>query len=182
MNKMKNLYIIGGSMGVGKSSTCRILRDRLERCVFLDGDWCWDMRPFTVTEETKRMVMGNITFCLNSFLSCSEFENVVFCWVLHEQGIIDGLLRRLELSSWEVHIITLICREDKLRERLMGDVEAGVREADVIGRSIARLPLYDRLNTVKLDVSDISAEKAAEIIMGGTGKTQGEFRHRSDEG
>ena len=70
-------------MGAGKTTVCRILRDKLDRSVFLDGDWCWDMHPFQVTEETKKMVMENISFLLNSFLRCSAYDHVVFstiCW------------------------------------------------------------------------------------------------------
>ena len=57
---MKRLYLIGGPMGVGKTAACRELQSRLERSAFLDGDWCWDMRPFQGTAATKRMVMDNI--------------------------------------------------------------------------------------------------------------------------
>ena len=82
---MKNLIIVGGTAGVGKTTTCRELQKILPRNVFLDGDWCWDMRPFLVTGETKKMVESNIAHLLNNFLDCSEFENVIFCWVLHQQ-------------------------------------------------------------------------------------------------
>lgn len=57
-------------MGVGKTATCRALQDILERNVFLDGDWCWDARPFVVNEHTKRMVTDNIVHLLNSFIAC----------------------------------------------------------------------------------------------------------------
>ena len=50
---MKRLYILCGAMGVGKSATGRALRDMLPDCAFLDGDWCWDMHPFRVTEVDK---------------------------------------------------------------------------------------------------------------------------------
>ena len=62
---MKTLYMIGGPMGVGKTAVCRALQKRLDRSVFLDGDWCWDAHPFQVTEETKTMVTKNICFLLN---------------------------------------------------------------------------------------------------------------------
>ena len=91
---MKTLYLIGGTMGAGKTTVCRILRDKLDRSVFLDGDWCWDMHPFQVTEETKKMVMENISFLLNNFLRCPAYDHVVFCWVMHQQGILDDLLAR----------------------------------------------------------------------------------------
>ena len=83
---MKKVVFINGTMGVGKTATCGELRKLLPHNVFLDGDWCWEMRPFVVTEETRVMVRGNIVHLLNSFLACSEFEYVIFCWVMHTAG------------------------------------------------------------------------------------------------
>lgn len=57
---MKNLYIIGGTMGVRKRAVSQQLKKDLPNSVFLDGDWCWDASPFQVTEETKAMVTDNI--------------------------------------------------------------------------------------------------------------------------
>ena len=57
---MKNLYIIGGTMGVGKTTVSQIMKMKLCNSVFLDGDWCWDSNPFRVTEETKEMVIQYI--------------------------------------------------------------------------------------------------------------------------
>lgn len=161
---MKKLFLIGGTMGVGKTSVCRELQTLLPDCVFLDGDWCWNMRPFRVTEETKRMVLENIRFLLNQFLGCSAYRNIVFCWVMHEQGIIDFILSGLELSGCEVVNLSLVCSSEALERRLRGDVERGVRQEEVIARSAARLPLYDVLKTEKLDVSQMTARQAAEMI------------------
>ena len=83
----KRLYVIGGPMGVGKTTACRQLQQLLDRSVFLDGDWCWDAHPFQVTEETREMVLENIAFLLNSFLRCSAYDHVIFCWVLHRREI-----------------------------------------------------------------------------------------------
>lgn len=49
------------------------------------GDWCWDMSPFIVTNETKKMVLDNISYLLNNFICCSGYKNIMFCWVMHEQ-------------------------------------------------------------------------------------------------
>jgi broad-specificity NMP kinase len=162
---MKNLFLIGGTMGVGKTTTCRILEQKLNHSVFLDGDWCWDMHPFQVTEGTKRMVVENICFLLNNFIRCSAYENIVFCWVMHQQAILDDILSRLETANCKVHTISLVCSEQALRVRLRKDVDAGIREKDVIQRSIERLPLYDTLKTDKIDVSEIEPEEAADFIL-----------------
>ncbi|RHN00332.1 nucleotide kinase [Dielma fastidiosa] len=161
---MKKLYMIGGTMGVGKTSVCQLLKKQLNHCVFLDGDWCWDMHPFEVNEETKQMVLANIKFLLNSFIQCSVYENIIFCWVMHEQSIIDELLSAIETANCEVKVISLICREESLRERLQKDVDQGIREPEIIQRSIQRLDGYKMLNSIKLDVSDISASMAAKQI------------------
>lgn len=162
---MKNIYLIGGTMGVGKTTTCQILKKKLPNCVFLDGDWCWDMEPFRVTPETKNMVMENICFLLNQFIRCSAYENILFCWVMHEQDIIDEILSKLETENCLVHPISLISSAGELKKRLQKDVDAGIRSADVIQRSIARIGLYEALNTEKIDTSHITPEQAAEKII-----------------
>ena len=45
---MKNLYLIGGTMGVGKTTVCQQLKMELADSVFLDGDWCWDATLFCI--------------------------------------------------------------------------------------------------------------------------------------
>lgn len=162
---MKKLYIIGGTMGVGKTTTCQILKEKLENSVFLDGDWCWDMHPFQVTQETKKLVLENITFLLNNFIRCPAYEIVIFCWVMHEQKIIDEILSRLDVSGCEVCVISLVCSRKTLWERLQKDVDFGIRTEDIISRSLDRLPLYEKLNTFKIDVSVLSPEQAAEQIV-----------------
>jgi len=161
---MKNLIIVGGTAGVGKTTTCRELQKILPRNVFLDGDWCWDMRPFVVTGETKKMVESNIAHLLNNFLDCSEFENVIFCWVLHQQKILDDLIARLDHNGCTIHCFSLVSNKQALSERLSRDIAAGKREPEIMERSLACLPLYGELDTVKIDVTDISPADAATQI------------------
>jgi len=148
---MKTLYLIGGTMGVGKTAVSQQLKHDLPNAVFLDGDWCWDASPFQVTEETRAMVTENICYLLNQFLHCSAYENVIFCWVMHQQAIIDSILERLDTANCRVKCISLLADEATLRQRLTADVERGIRTADVIDRSVARIPLYQELNTLKVD-------------------------------
>ena len=152
--KMKTLYLIGGTMGVGKTTVCRQLKLDLHNSVFLDGDWCWDASPFQVTDETKAMVIDNICYLLNSFIKCSAYENIIFCWVMHEQSIIDSILERIDIMNCTVNCFSLTASEKSLRDRLSNDIERCIRTGDVIDRSIARLPLYQMLNTTKIDTSE----------------------------
>ena len=161
---MKTLIFINGPMGVGKTAVCRELLERLTPGVYLDGDWCWNMNPFQVTDETKSMVMGNITTLLSRFLACSELDYVIFGWVMHRPEIAQSILKRLKLSDVKVFQYTLLCSEQTLRRRIEGDIQAGVRSRDALERSLAYLPLYDSQDTVKIMTDGRSAQETAEII------------------
>lgn len=161
---MKTLYLIGGTMGVGKTSVSQELKRLLPRSVFLDGDWCWDAHPFLVTDETKKMVMDNICHLLNNFLHCSAYEHIIFCWVMHEQQIIDDILSRLDTTDCRMRCISLVCDEAALTKRLQKDIDAGVRTPDVIKRSVARMPLYAALDTEKMDTTGLSAKETAKRV------------------
>ena len=150
---MKTLYMVGGTMGIGKTTVCQQLKQDLPNSVFLDGDWCWDASPFQVTDETKAMVTNNICYLLSNFLKCSAYENIIFCWVMHEQSIINFILEKLNTQNCKVKCISLEADEKTLRERLAMDVERGIRSEDIIERSIARIPMYKALNTIKIDTN-----------------------------
>ena len=136
---MKHLYLIGGPMGVGKTSVGRALQQKLPNCAFLDGDWCWDMKPFYVTDETKAMVM-------------------------HRQDIVDEILSRLPLKNVQVHTLSLVCTPEALSQRLQKDVDAGLRQPDVIDRSLAYLPMYEPMTTEKVDTTDFTVEQIASHL------------------
>ncbi len=161
---LKRLILVGGTMGVGKTSVCRELQALLPYNVFLDGDWCWDMKPFVVNDETKAMVLSNIGYLLRQFLQCSAYENIIFCWVMHRQEIWDAILDHVSDLPCKVHAVCLTCSEEALRNRLQQDITAGRRTGDVISRSLVRLPLYDALDIPQIDVTGLTAVQAAHVL------------------
>ena len=162
---MKKLYLIGGTMGAGKSAVGRELNRLADKSVWLDGDDLWRMNPFTVSENTKLMVMANIRAVINNFLACPDIDCVIFTWVMHEQEIIDDILSGLALDGVEVRAVSLILREESLKSRLEKDIAAGIRQPDIVERSLGYLKKYDTLDTEKLDMSGISPEDAAKRIL-----------------
>ena len=129
-------------MGTGKTAVCQIMKQKLPGSVFLDGDWCWDMHPFCVTEETKAVVMDNICCLLNRFLCSPAFQYVIFCWVLQEQKILDEILSRLDTKDCTVHAVSLLCGQEALISRLRKDVARGIRRENVIERCLRYRLLY----------------------------------------
>ena len=151
-------------MGVGKTTVSRELLKSLPRCALLDGDWCWTMQPFTVTDETKAMVMDNISHTLGNFLRCSEFENIVFCWVMHQQQIVEDILSRLPMNDVRAVSVSLVCAPDQLSCRIRMDIAAGLRDESTVSRALSYLPLYDRVKSFKVDTTGLSAKEIAEQI------------------
>lgn len=162
---MKTLIFINGPMGVGKTAVCEKLLEQLERSVYLDGDWCWNMHPFLVTDETKAMVLDNITAVLARFLACTELDYVVFGWVMHQPEIAHDILSRLRLDGVNIRQYTLLCSENVLIDRISQDIQVGKRTVGVTKKSLSYLPLYDGQNTIKIITDDLSPEEiAAQIV------------------
>ncbi len=137
-------------MGVGKSTTCKALYKRLYSSVWLDGDWCWLMNPWIFSDENKRMVEENIIYLLRNFLKNSSFEYAIFSWVMHLQEIFDRIIGGLSDMEYHLYPITLTCSPNALRERMLADG----RGDHEIERSIGRLPLFQQLDTFKLDTTN----------------------------
>lgn len=158
---MKKLIIINGTMGTGKTTICKILYKKLNNSVWLDGDWCWMMNPFKVTEENKRMAEDNITYLLNNFLENPDFEYVIFSWVMHNENIFDVLLEKLQKNEFQRYKISLVCSPEELKKRMLKD---GREEKD-IEMSLGRLKSYERMDTIKVDTTNTAVEKTVNEIV-----------------
>lgn len=148
-------------MGVGKTTVCKKLLQQMEKTVWLDGDWCWMMNPWNIDDDNKEMVIRNIKYILKNYLQNSHFENIIFSWVIHEEKIFDLILDDLQDFEFKLFKITLICREDKLLERMNKDN----RDMENIQNSIKRTNLFNNLNTFKIDTSESTPEEVAEKIL-----------------
>lgn len=148
-------------MGTGKTTICKILYKKLNNSVWLDGDWCWMMNPFKVTEENKRMAEDNITYLLNNFLENPDFEYVIFSWVMHNENIFDVLLEKLQKNEFQRYKISLVCSPEELKKRMLKD---GREEKD-IEMSLGRLKSYERMDTIKVDTTNTAVEKTVNEIV-----------------
>jgi broad-specificity NMP kinase len=158
--KKKKLIIINGTMGVGKTFVCKILYKQIHNSIFLDGDWCWEMNPWNTNEENKNMVLDNISYLLNNFLKNTTIENIIFCWVLHEETIIKNILDKLLSNNYKLYIITLMCSEKELIKRMENDK----RDKNSISNSINRIKLYKNMKTNKINTDNKGIEEIVKEI------------------
>lgn len=166
---MKKLILINGTMGAGKSTVSQALNKRLRYSVWLDGDWCWMADPFVVNEDTKAMVLDNIAYLLNNFLSQKDYEHIIFCWVMDEAAIIDEVISRIK-EPVDLYTMTLRLKNETLTTHLQQDIDTGKRHPSCIARSLARQEKYECLDTIKIDIDDKRIEdildEIEEIIKG----------------
>lgn len=157
---MKDLIIINGSPGVGKTAVSRALNKGLSKSIWIDGDWCWKMAPFIVNEENKTMVESNINHFLNNAIKNSNFDHIIFSWVIPADSIMNRIISRLETSDLNIHTFTLICDGKMLKKRMKKDQ----REKDQILDSIQSQGKFIQMDTIKIDTSDLDVNDVARII------------------
>ncbi len=154
---MKKLILVGGPMGIGKTTISNVLQTSLKPSVWLDGDWCWQMNPWDFSHENKMMVIDNITHILTNYINHTYFKYIIFSWVMHKQSIIDQLLEQLPTEKIDVISLSLICSKEELKQRMLKDL----RTNELIQTSIERLPLYKQLDTILIDTD----KKDIEIVV-----------------
>ena len=64
-----------------------------------------------------------------------------------------------------VKIISMTFDEINLQNRLRADVAREVRTADVIDRSVARISMYQVLDTIKIETSNKTVREIVDKIM-----------------
>jgi hypothetical protein len=158
---LKKFIIIHGAMGVGKTSVCKELNKRLPNSVWLDGDWCMMMNPWTITEANKKVFLDNITYLLNNFLSNPTFEYVIFSWVIPREDMLNYLFKKLSGNCFEPVKITLLCEESKLRDRMAQDG----RDQFTIEKSMLYQEAFGSFDTVKVDTTGLSALETADEVL-----------------
>lgn len=160
---MKRLIIINGAPGAGKTTVCRKLYRKMERSVWLDGDWCWMINPFRVTEENKKMVEENIIFLLSNYIKNSSVETIIFNWVIPHDKLMNRTIQKLPLAYVDkIYKFTLVSSEAVLRKRL----EKDGRSENRIDRSVEGMASFYQMDTQKIDTSHMSVEQTVEYMKG----------------
>jgi len=162
---MKQLYIITGPMGVGKTSTGKLLCDKLGKSAFIDGDWCLDIHPFVGNKETKDMAIDNIIYLVKNYFKCSECDSIVLSWVM-SNNTISKIIDKVSVCGLKIHSITLICNENTLRERWYNDTITEWRNDEELQNSFLSLDDYKhRRSTYLIDSSAMPIESVVEEII-----------------
>ena len=164
---MKNLIIINGAPGMGKTTTCEELSKILNKNVFLDCDCFMWATPNVVTEETERIRYENIVFTVNNYLRCSEYKNVIVAWVFVSQEKLDKITAELNLAGVSIYIYSLICSKDIWKARMESDKINQKRKIETTFEKWTKRideGYYDNIKAELIDTTNLSAKQVAEQI------------------
>lgn len=159
----KKLIILSGSPCVGKTAVARHLFERYQNSAFCDGDWCWCVNPFSVTDKRLRNGDKNMSFMLSTYLN-SDFDYVFFSSVVATDfNIRSKILNDIEADDYEVLGFTLTCSEETLRARRMKRGDDGE-----ISFYWLRLPAYPTDAVINTDGKTVSqiADEISRLIDG----------------
>ena len=163
----KNLIIINGAPGMGKTTTSEELAKILPKNVYLDCDCFMWANPYIVTEETERIRYDNIIFTTKNYLSCSEYDNVIINWVFTGQQAIDRILSGLDLTNIVVYVYSLICRPEVWKFRMENDTINIKRKINTTYEKWTKRisdGYYEQIAGKTIDTSDLTARRTAEVI------------------
>lgn len=165
---MKKLIFIHGPNGVGKSTLCKKLNTQLKNSAWLESEWCRMTNPFVFNDEIIKMVEKNISFMLRSYLECTSVEYVIFNYGFHgpRRKIFENILKNLSDIEYKLIPITITCNHEENRARMIKDG----RDKERIERALSVRDIYDGLEYLSIDTTDISVEesifKVLEIVNG----------------
>ena len=113
----KKLILISSSPCVGKTTVGTRLFESYDNSAYLDGDWCWCVHPFSVTDTRLRNGDKSMSFVLSNYLD-SDFGYVFFTSVvLTNPQIRKNILNGITAKDYDVIGFTLTCSEETLKKR-----------------------------------------------------------------
>ncbi|MBQ7915200.1 MAG: AAA family ATPase [Firmicutes bacterium] len=160
---MKTFLFICGPNGIGKTTVCFNLLQRLNRSAFVDSDACRAMNPFVLDDITIPCIAKNMSDMINNYLACPAVETVLFSYGFHgrRREVFDLMLEQIH-GEYRFCPILLICDEDEniRRMHLDGRDEDRIRRAVQYSRAA-----FNDVEYPQLDVTHLSVEETADIII-----------------
>ncbi|MBX3010198.1 MAG: AAA family ATPase [Caldilineaceae bacterium] len=160
---MKQFIFIYGPNGVGKSSVCRLLHQKLSNSALIEPEWCRQINPFTLTPEIQQLVENNLVYLMRSYFTCSLVNYVIFNYGFHgaRRQIFDRLMKRLDDIDYTMTPIELTCSEEENIRRMVADG----RENERIERAISSRHRYDALSGPTIDSTHMSVEEVVSKLL-----------------
>ena len=163
---MKQLFLIGGASGTGKTAICHQLAGKIDHLVALDGDVIWSCGNFT-PEKTEAFYAFVLRLC--DEIAKSGVRVAVFHAGAGVPGNIESCRERGLFD--EVHYLGLYCSDEDLEKRLRERPEWKNQNPDGFinamkgFNSMYRFYNGDGPHMEKLDTSNATLEESSRRVM-----------------
>lgn len=162
---MKNLIIVAGGRGVGKTATAKKLFYTLDKCAWLDGDWAWMINPYPgKSDKDKKYSCDTFTRILKGYIECEHVETIIFSWIFYKKYTFDWITKPLEEYNLNVYKFHLVCDETEHKRRIVErEHENNPNNSDIDDsvRYISHEPLCSNV----IDTTDMTVNEATHIII-----------------
>ncbi len=163
---MKQLIVVVGPNGVGKTTAAKKIIERYENVAYVDSDWCRVISPFAFTESTKETITENIFCLLRNYLSCNDVNRVVFTYAWHgeRKAVFEKVMEKLnnEPIAFMLTIIILKCSKDENLKRAIQDGRDEIR----IKRGMEMtFSYYDNFDYPCIDTTNMTPTAVAQQII-----------------
>ena len=158
---LQKLILISGSPCVGKTAVGTRLFESCDNSAYLDGDWCWCVHPFSVTDSRLRRGDRSMSFVLSNYLD-SGFAYVFFTSVvLTDPQIRESILKGITARDYGTISFTLTCSEETLKKR--HDRRGGKGETNTYWLHLPPCPGDIVIDTDNKSVRDVVREMKQAI-------------------
>ena len=163
---MKQLIVIIGPNGVGKTTTAKKIVELYENVAYVDSDWCRVMNPFAFTESTKETIVENIYCLLRNYFSCSDVNKVVFTYAQHGERkvIYEKVIEKLKNESIEFNLTVIILKCSK-EENIKRAIQDGRDEIRIKRGMEMTFSFYDKYPYPCIDTTNMTPTAVAQQIV-----------------
>ncbi len=159
--KMKTILLILGPNGVGKSTTAKIILEKMPHTALVDSDWCRAMNPYNMDT-----VILNTYGLIKNYLNCIKINTVIFHYGFHgdRKKRFDTVMAKLREDGiiFVISTVILTCSLDENITRAQKDS----RNDERIKRGIENtFHYYDGYDYPKIDTMNLTAPQVAEKII-----------------
>lgn len=156
---MTKLILLGGPTGVGKTTTLKLLQNRLAKSAILDADDVWRISEDLAVAGTRRIAVANIVSVLRGYIE-ARCETAILSWVFARPELFEPIILQMRDHVASDHQFYLVASEDVLRQRLQARNDLGRLQY-----AIGRLRMIENLAFPKIDTTELDPSQVADRLV-----------------